>query len=94
MELKRISLGDFEPDLTVVLDVNTNISISRVATRNLTNDEYDKMSWEKHEIIRRGFQKASGIFSFRSVLINAEGSEKMVFSRIWKTLEKKININE
>jgi dTMP kinase len=94
MELKWISIGDFEPDLTMVLDVDTDISLSRIATRNLTNDEYDKMSRQKHEIIRLGFQKAADIFSFRSVLINAEGTEKAVFSRIWKIFEKKININE
>ncbi|MDR0631790.1 MAG: dTMP kinase [Holosporaceae bacterium] len=94
MELKRISIGAFEPDLTIILDVNTDISLSRVATRNLVNDEYDEMSQKKHEIVRRGFQKTASIFSFRSVLINAEGSEKAVFSRVWKTFEKKININE
>ncbi|MDR2646432.1 MAG: dTMP kinase [Holosporaceae bacterium] len=92
MELKRMAIGNFEPDLTFVLDVNTNVSLQRVKTRRLLNDEYDQMSRQKYDIVRNGFQKIADIFSFRAVLINAEGSEKAVFSRIWKAFEKRINI--
>ncbi|MDR2724270.1 MAG: dTMP kinase [Holosporaceae bacterium] len=92
MKLKQITIGNFDPDLTIVLDVSTDISIQRLITRHLVHDEYDQMSRQKHDIIRNGFQKIADIFSFRSVLINAEGSEKSVFKKIWKAFEKRIGI--
>jgi dTMP kinase len=92
MKLKRMAIGSFEPDLTFVLDVNTDVSLQRARSRRLLNDEYDQMSQRKYDIVRNGFRKIADIFSFRAVLINAEGSEKAVFSRVWKAFEKRIGI--
>jgi dTMP kinase len=92
MKLKRMAIGNFEPDLTIVLDANTDISLQRVMARRLLNDEYDQMSRQKYDIVRNGFQKIADIFSFRAILINAEGSERAVFSRVWKAFEKRIGI--
>jgi thymidylate kinase len=50
------------------------------------------MSRQKYDVVRNGFQKIADIFSFRAVLINAEGSEKAVFSRIWRAFEKRMGI--
>jgi dTMP kinase len=92
MKLKRIAIGDFEPDLTLVLDVEAEVSKRRATERSLICDEYDKMSLQKHEIVREGFRKIADIFSFRSALINASGTERAVASRIWKALEKRLDV--
>ncbi|MDR2794225.1 MAG: hypothetical protein LBB12_00420, partial [Holosporaceae bacterium] len=84
-----ITLGNFEPSLTIILDASANTSADRVAERRLMPDEYDLMNREKHEIVREGFQKIAEIFSFRSVLINAEGSIKTVFAKVLKAVQKK-----
>jgi dTMP kinase len=89
MRLKRISIGDFEPDLTLVLDLDADVSMGRVTERNLIGDEYDQMSRQKHELVRDGFRKIADIFSFRAILINANGSERTVASRIWKAFDAK-----
>jgi dTMP kinase len=88
MALKRMTIGNLEPDLTLILDVSADISMQRLAVRNLIYDEYDSMAKEKHNIIRNGFQRIADIFSFRTALINADGTEKAVFSRIMKVIEK------
>ncbi|MDR1335144.1 MAG: dTMP kinase [Holosporaceae bacterium] len=89
LQLKQITLGNFEPDLTVILDVSAATSTARIATRHLIADEYDLMNQEKHEIVRKGFQKIAEIFSFRSVLLNAEGSTKIVFAKVLKAVHGK-----
>lgn len=93
MELKQMTLGYFEPDLTIILDMDVEKSRQRLAERSLIADEYDSMNAEKHELVRQGFKKISEIFSFRSVLINAGGSERNVFSKIFNEVEKRI-LNE
>ena len=89
MKLKYMTIGNIEPDLTIILDVDSNISSQRLATRNLIQDEYDTMKKEQHDIIRKGFQNITEIFSFRTQLIQASGNERTVFSKILKAIEKK-----
>jgi dTMP kinase len=90
MKLKEMVVGNFEPDLTIILDASVDISIDRIKTR-CNFDEYDEMERRQYEIVRSGFQKISEIFPFRTLLINAEGSKKTVFSRIWKAIQKLAN---
>jgi dTMP kinase len=98
MSLKRMTIGDFEPDLAIVLDMEVDVSMRRLLSRNFTLDEsilgegilddYDSMSREKHNIIRNGFRKIAEIFSFRSVLIDASGNEEKVFAKVMKAVDK------
>ncbi|MDR2681532.1 MAG: dTMP kinase [Holosporaceae bacterium] len=90
MTLKKITIGDFEPDLTIVLDVAPSVSIERLSMRKLILDEYDLMKKNEHDLIRKGFQKTAEIFSFRSVVVKAAGSEQKVFSRIMKIVQERI----
>jgi dTMP kinase len=91
MTLKCMTIGDLEPDLTFILDMNADISMQRLVVRNLIHDEYDSMAKEKHNIIRDGFKKIADIFSFRTALINADGTEKTVFSRIMKIIKQRLH---
>jgi dTMP kinase len=88
MFLKRMVIGDLEPDLTIILDVDSENSMYRLSARNLIHDEYDAMEKDSHDVIRNGFQKIADAFSFRAVLVNASGTEKKVFSRIMTHVEK------
>lgn len=96
MALKRMTIGETEPDLTIILDVDSEISRQRLSGRelqmteqSLLQDEYDAMEKEKHDIVRKGFQNIAKIFSFRAVLINASGNEKTVFSKVVREIERK-----
>ena len=75
MKLKQMTIGNTEPDLTIILDVDSEVSTKRLSMRNLIQDEYDTMKKEQHDIIRKGFQNIAEVFSFRSVMINATGNE-------------------
>ncbi len=88
MFLKKIVMGDFEPDLTFILDMPAEIAQQRAILRNSNPDSYDDMSTDEYNRIRNGFRKISEIFSFRTVLINAAGSEKNVALKIQKAFNK------
>ena len=91
MQLKIMTLGDFEPDFTIILDIPPNIAKDRIQHRQLYLDNYDMMSEDEYDIIRNGFRKIADAFPFRCKLINASGDEKKVFSRIYKAIEKFIS---
>ena len=88
VQLKIMTLGDFEPDFTIILDIPPSIAKERIQHRQLYLDNYDMMSENEYDIIRNGFKKIAEIFPFRCKLINASGDEKKVFSRICKVIEK------
>lgn len=91
VQLKQITIGDFEPDLTFVLDLDISSSTQRIANRSLqfeAYDEYDRMDAEEQRVIREGFRRLVDIFSWRMVLINAAGSREKVLSRIVSKLSR------
>jgi dTMP kinase len=92
MQLKHMIVGDFEPDLTIILDIDPHVSAKRLMARNLIPDEYDLMAFEKHNLIREGYRKIADVFSFRSVLINANGSEASVLAKILKAMQNYLQI--
>ncbi len=88
MQLKVMTLGNFEPDFTIVLDIPPSIAKERIQHRQLYLDNYDMMSEDEYNIIRNGFRKITEAFPFRCKLINASGDEKRVFARVYKAVEK------
>lgn len=92
MQLKEMSLGDFEPDFTIVLDISSDIAKERISHRQLCLDNYDNMSSDEYNVIREGFIRLTEAFPFRCKLINALGDEKRVFSRICKSIDKFLSL--
>jgi dTMP kinase len=93
MKLKQIAVGDFEPDLTVILDLNPDIALQRVRDRNPISDEYDRMGRSEYNLIRESYKKLADIFSFRTAFVNAEGSEEKVFLKIWKVVRNRLDLS-
>jgi dTMP kinase len=91
MRLKQMTVGNFEPDLTIILDLDVDISIDRVKTR-CDSDEYDEMSRLRYSTVRDGFRNVSAAFPFCTILVNADGSPGAVFSKILKTIRQYLNI--
>jgi len=88
VRLKSITLGEFEPDFTVILDIPPSIAKERIYHRQLCLDNYDMMSEDEYNIVRNGFRKIAETFPFRCKLINASGDEKRVFSRVYKAVKR------
>lgn len=88
MQLKEMTLGNFEPDFTIILDIPSSVAKKRIRDRQLYWDDYDMMSENEYNIIRNGFRKIAEIFPFRCKLIDASGDERKVFSKVQKAVEK------
>lgn len=88
MQLKEMTLGNFEPDFTIILDIPSSVAKKRIQGRQLYWDDYDMMSENEYNIIRNGFKKTAEIFPFRCKLIDASGNERKVFSKVQKAVEK------
>ncbi|MDR1910350.1 MAG: dTMP kinase [Holosporales bacterium] len=82
MQLKYLTMGDFEPDLTLLFDVPTSTALQRLAQRKDARHDgvvrYDTMAREQHEKVRQAYLRLAEIFSFRVRLVKARASADAV----------------
>ncbi len=52
--IKKISIGDFAPDITFLIDLPIETACERIKNRS-NNNRYDEMSFSFHEKVRQGF---------------------------------------
>lgn len=87
LALWRIVLGDFRPDLTLILDIDPahglNRSARRLAGDQSSEDRYERMGMAFHQKLRQGFIEMATRDPGRCKLIDATGTEAQVSERLW-----------
>ncbi len=84
--LHHVALGDFAPDLTVILDLPVEIGLARAAARSPA-DRFERLDRDFHEKLRRGFRQIATDNSARCVLIDASGDLQTVHQAVLDTIE-------
>jgi dTMP kinase len=54
--IQKITLGDFQPDITFLIDVEVEQAFERIKSRS-DNNRYEKLGLEFHQKVRSGFLK-------------------------------------
>jgi len=67
--LHRFALGDFAPDLTLILDLPVEIGLARAAARSAA-DRFERLDREFHERLRRGFHTIAAAEPERCAIID------------------------
>ena len=70
-KLYGIAVGDFRPDLTLILDLPTDIGLSRAAARRGTETRYEALPPDFHSRVRNGFLEIAAADPGRCVVIDA-----------------------
>lgn len=91
--LYRIVLGDFAPDLTLILDVPAEVGMARIGERAPAGDRYERMDRAFHERLQRGFREIAGADPERCVLIDASGAPEAVHRRVLKALSERLGVD-
>jgi dTMP kinase len=71
--LQRLALGDFTPDLTLILDLPVAEGLARAAKRAVNADRFERLDRNFHERLRAGFRAIAASEPDRCVLIDASG---------------------
>lgn len=69
----RLALGDFAPDLTLILDLPAAVGLARAHARHLADDRYERMDTAFHERLRRGYLEIARAAPGRCLVIDARG---------------------
>ena len=90
--LHRFALGDFAPDLTLVLDLPVAEGLTRAARRSGNTDRFERLDHAFHERLRQGFQKTAAADPQRCVVIDASGDVENVHRAVLGTVVERLGV--
>lgn len=93
--INKYAIGDYMPDLVVLLDIDPEIGLNRVLTGDREINRIDKKSLVFHKKVRAGYLHLSKRFNTIFTTINANDTPSNVFekslSEILKIIPDKVN---
>ena len=90
--LKKISIGEIEPDLVFFLDIDPMEGIKRTMGRHTNEDRFEKMDISFHTKLRDAFLGFSKTYSENSIVINAGQEINKISDIIFEEIEKRFKI--
>lgn len=88
--LNNIATKGIKPDITIVLDIDPNISMERIQERKLDRIESEKIDF--HNKVREGFLEIAKKEPERVIIINANESLEQIKDQIESIIVNKMNI--
>lgn len=88
--IRKLAIGDFKPDLTIVLDFDPAAGLQRAFTdargRPEENTRFERKGLDFHIRIRMGYLDVAKSDPQRCKIIDARGSIDDVAARVWKVV--------
>ena len=88
--LTRLAVGDFAPDLTIVLDLPVEIGLARAGGRGGAEDRYERMGTAFHQRLRQGFLTIADGDRARCVVVDASRPLDQVQADIMAAVEERL----
>jgi dTMP kinase len=85
-------VGDFAPDLTLILDLDPTISLERADARGGNEDRFEQKGLAYQEQVREGFRTLADSTPESRVLVDASGSIEAVSNKIITTVNSHFNL--
>lgn len=90
--LQRVALGDFRPDLTLILDLPVEAGLRRAAERRGGEDRYERMDVAFHRRLRDGFLDIASREPERCAVIDAAHPVEVVQAAVLDTMTRRLKV--
>ena len=90
--LHRFALGDFAPDLTLILDLPVAEGLARAARRSGNTDRFERLDHAFHERLRQGFHQIAAADPQRCVVIDASGDVETVHRAVLGAVVERLGV--
>jgi len=90
--LHRLVLGDFKPDLTIILDIDLDTGLARAASRGNGEDRYERMGRDFHERLRKGFLEIAEKEPQRCAIIDGAGDIEAVAAQVCAVVTQRLGV--
>ena len=95
-ELYRIAVGDFKPDLTLILDIDPKIGLARSFDKakdmEVKELRFEGREFAFHQNLRQGFLEIAKAEPERCVVLNADKPIEELHSDIVKVVEERLGL--
>lgn len=91
--LDTLIVRETRPDLTLVLDLDSQTGLERANGRAGDEDRYERMGPDFHQRLRSAFLKIASDNSNRCVLIDASGTREEVGEAIWSAVQDRLGLS-
>lgn len=88
--MRCLTLGNFQPDLTFILDLPPEKGIGRANSRQGTDNRYEQMGLEFHARVREGFLDVAKAEPGRCVLLDASEPIEALHGKILAEVERRL----
>ncbi|MBT3702015.1 MAG: dTMP kinase [Alphaproteobacteria bacterium] len=85
-------LSSFNTDLTIILDLETEVGLSRAISRSGGEDRYERMDIEFHQRLRQGFLEIAKNAPDRCCVVDAAGDADDVFDQIRAVVQDRLKV--
>ena len=91
-QLDRAIVGDTQPGLTLVFDLDPDIGLARARERGGA-DRYERKGLQFHQVLRQAFLQIARQHSDRCVVIDASAPVRQVASSILAVVESRLGVD-
>ncbi len=91
--LHRLVVGEFAPDLTVILDLDVEAGLERAKSVHPGEDRYERMDIEFHRRLRQGFLDIAEKEPDRCAVIDASGSVEEVNRALCDIVSRRLGVS-
>ena len=88
--LYAIAVGDFHPDLTLILDLPIEMGLARAASRRGSETRYESLPRAFHERVRQGFLEIAAREPKRCVVIDATQGIDVIAAAIARAVGERL----
>jgi len=90
--LHRIALGDFAPDLTLILDLPAEVGLARASARPADADRFERLDRSFHQRLRQAYRDIAAAEPERCVMIDAAADLRLVHRALLAAVEQRLGV--
>lgn len=90
--VRRIALGEFEPDMTLIFNFGAAEGIERLLAERGKADRFEQMGADFHQRVNNGYAEIARKNPHRCTTIDATGTIEAVQQRVWTAVQQKFGL--
>jgi dTMP kinase len=90
--IEQVTIGDFRPDLTLILDLPVSDGFGRIGSRAHAENRFEKFDRAFHERLHEYFRQLAQREPARCVLIDAAATETAAAEQIWRAVADRFKL--
>jgi dTMP kinase len=91
-QLHKLTIGDFQPDLVFILDIDETVALARAEARGTGEDRFEKKGNKYHQKVRSAFRSIAASDAQQYQLIDASGSIQQVNKKIISIMNQRFQL--